>query len=108
MKHCYLMLALLGAIIPLGVFIPWLFDNGINIGLFYHNVAANPISLFAWLDVLIAAIVLIVFITVDAKKRQVTGYQFAILGTLCIGVSFGLPFYLYLKCVNGRALLQRG
>ncbi|NOU49797.1 DUF2834 domain-containing protein [Pseudoalteromonas sp. JBTF-M23] len=102
MKHFYLTCSLLGAFIPLAVFIPWLVDNGVAIELFYQSVIANPISLFAWLDVIIAALALIVFIVVDSKKHQVSGYQLAILGTCCVGVSFGLPYYLHLKCINDK------
>ena len=58
---------------------------------------AYPLSQFAWLDVIIAAIALIVFILVDGKRLKVKGRNWAIVATLCVGVSCGLPFYLYLR-----------
>ena len=97
MKYFYLAAALLGSIIPYGAFLPWLIENGANIPLFVESASANPISLFAWLDVLIAAITLIVFIIVDAKTNKVAYWYLALVGTLCVGVSCGLPLYLYLR-----------
>jgi hypothetical protein len=34
---------------------------------------------------------------IDKKRHQVRHADLAIFGTLCIGVSFGLPIYLYFK-----------
>ncbi len=62
-----------------------------------YEAVANPISIFAWLDVLVAAVALLGFIVVDGQRHQVKYRYFAVLGTLSIGVSFGLPLYLYLK-----------
>ena len=105
MKYFYLAAALLGSIIPYGAFLPWLIENGANLPLFVQAAMANPISLFAWLDVLITAITLIVFIIVDAKTNKVTYWYLALMGTLCVGVSCGLPLYLYLRTREQNARL---
>lgn len=47
----YLVLTLLGILLPYGAFVPWLLANGLDITLLFSEAAANPISLFAWLDV---------------------------------------------------------
>lgn len=94
MKYFYIAAALLGSIIPYGAFLPWLIENGANLSLFFEMAIANPISLFAWLDVLIT---LIVFIIVDAKTNKVAYWYLALVGTVCVGVSCGLPLYLYLR-----------
>ncbi|WP_028021711.1 DUF2834 domain-containing protein [Enterovibrio calviensis] len=97
MLRFYLVLTLLGILLPYGAFVPWLVANGLDLGLLFNDAVANPISIFAWLDVLVSAVVLIGFIVVDGKINQVNYRYFAVLGTLSVGVSFGLPLYLYLK-----------
>lgn len=97
MVKFYLVLTLLGILLPYGAFIPWLATNGLDIGLLLSEAVANPISIFAWLDVLVAAVALLGFIVVDGQRHQVKYRYLAVLGTLSIGVSFGLPLYLYLK-----------
>lgn len=97
MACIYLVLALLGIALPYGALVPWLLENGLDLGLVVEQASANPISTMAWLDVVVAAVTLIVFITVDGQRSEVKGRLFPILGTLTVGVSFGLPLYLYLK-----------
>jgi hypothetical protein len=97
MIRFYLILTLLGIFLPYGAFVPWLVSNGLDVSLLLSEAAANPISLFAWLDVLVAAVALLGFIVVDGQRHEVKYRYVAILGTLSVGVSFGLPLYLYFK-----------
>jgi hypothetical protein len=93
----YLGLAIIGTIVPYAAFIPWLLQNGVDITQFFIEAIANPISIFAWLDVIIAAAALLGFIVHDGEKNQVKWRFVAIAGTLSVGVSCGLPLYLYLR-----------
>lgn len=97
MVRFYLILTLLGVLLPYGALVPWLVTNGLDIGLLLSEAVANPISTMAWLDVLVGAIALLGFILVDGQKHEVKYRYFAVLGTLLVGVSFGLPMYLYFK-----------
>lgn len=56
MKLIYALLAVLGTIIPLYQFIPWLAENGLNIPLLFQQAFGSEIAAFAWFDVLISAI----------------------------------------------------
>ncbi|WGV98047.1 DUF2834 domain-containing protein [Vibrio sp. YMD68] len=97
MVRFYLVLTFLGVLLPYGAFGPWLASNGLDIALLFNQAVANPISIFAWLDVLVSAVALLGFIMVDGKRNEVKHRYVAVLGTLSIGVSFGLPLYFYLK-----------
>lgn len=97
MKMFYLGLAIIGLIIPYAAFVPWLVQNGVDIPLFIIEAMANPISIFAWLDVIVAAVALLVFIIHDGQKNKVKWRFIAIVGTLSVGVSCGFPLYLYLR-----------
>jgi hypothetical protein len=97
MKRFYLVLTVLGILLPYGAFVPWLVTNGADIKLLFSEATANPISIFAWLDVFISAIVLLVFIISDGVRNKVRYWYLPVLGTLLVGVSCGLPLYLYFK-----------
>ncbi len=97
MVRFYLVVSMLGILFPYGAFIPWLVSNGLDISLLLNHAMVNSISRFAWLDVVFAAVALLGFIIVDGHKNKVRHRYIAVLGTLCVGVSCGLPLYLYLK-----------
>ncbi|USD64060.1 DUF2834 domain-containing protein [Vibrio sp. SCSIO 43136] len=97
MTKFYLALTILGVILPYGALVPWLATNGLDGWRLIQDAIANPISTLAWLDILVAAAALIGFIIVDGNRHQVRWRYFAILGTLTVGVSCGLPLYLYLR-----------
>lgn len=102
MSKLYLTLALLGTFLSYGAFVPWLINHGLNIPFMLSQATVNPISVFAWLDVVIAAITLLAFILVDGKNNHVKHRVWAVIGTLAVGVSCGLPLYLYFKEVSKR------
>ncbi|WP_371929421.1 DUF2834 domain-containing protein [Photobacterium sp. CCB-ST2H9] len=97
MKRALLFLTLLGIVLPYGAFLPWLLEHGPDLPLFYNQAIANPVSIFAWLDVLNLAVALLLWIVVDGQQHQIRHRWLAMIGTLTIGVSCGLPFYLYLR-----------
>ena len=100
MKQLYALLAVLGTLIPLAVFLPWLLEHGPDIPALLTEAVSTPIGLFAWLDVLVSALVLIGFILYEGKKIGMERLWLPILGTCCIGVSLGLPLFLYLREIH--------
>ncbi len=92
-KTIYLLLCVAGAVAPLSQFIPWVGEHGFDMRLFVEQLFANRISSFFAMDVIVSALVLISWI----HARRVPYGWLAILGTLTVGVSFGLPLHLYLQ-----------
>ncbi|GIV98812.1 DUF2834 domain-containing protein [Roseiflexus sp.] len=99
-KNIYLVLCLLGIIIPYASFIPWMMENGLNVPLFLNQIASSPVASFGWLDVIVSEVALFVFIYSDSQKRKVQYWRLTIIGTLTVGVSLGLPLYLYLREIS--------
>ncbi|WP_034384368.1 DUF2834 domain-containing protein [Deinococcus sp. YIM 77859] len=97
MQVLFLALAVLGFLLPLSQFVPWLAQHGLNLPLFMREVVSTRVSAFAWADVLVSALTVILLIVVQGRERGVRGTWAAILGTLCVGPSFGLPLFLYLR-----------
>jgi Terpene cyclase DEP1 len=97
-RHLYLLFALIGLILPYSQFLPWIVEHqALNITLFIRDLFANRISAFFAMDVIVSAIVLISFIQSKGKRLRMRLLWLPTIGTLIAGVSFGLPFFLYLR-----------
>ncbi len=97
MKIAYLIMSILGLVLPYYIFIDWIYVNGFDITLFLNEIIKYKISAFAWSDVVISAIVLIMFIVHDSKINSIKNIWIPILATLTVGVSFGLPLFLLMR-----------
>jgi hypothetical protein len=97
MRSLYLLLALIGGILPYSQFLPWLIEHGLNIPLLLTQLFSSRVGAFFGLDVLISAVALIVFIRREGKKRNVPMLWLPMAATCLVGVSCGLPLFLYLR-----------
>ncbi len=95
-KHVYLFLCFLGTVLPYSQFILWISDNGLDVPLLFEQITNSRIAAFGWLDVVISAIVLFVFMFTEGVERRVAKLWLPVAGTLVVGVSLGLPLFLYL------------
>ena len=100
MRRIWLLLAILGAAWPFSQFLPWLMEYGLNVDLMLRLLFANPISSFFAIDLLVTGIVVLVLMAIEGRERNVRHRWVAMLGTICVGPSFGLPLYLYLREAN--------
>jgi hypothetical protein len=94
MSRLYLVLCILGAVLPLSQLAPFLLEHGLDTRLFFAQLFASDISSFFGLDVIVSAFVLIAFVVVEGRRlafRRIWPY---VAGTLLVGVSFGLPLFL--------------
>ncbi len=96
-KTAYLMLCCLGLLLPYWQFLPWLSAHGLNLSLFARELFANRISAFFSMDVLVSAIALIVFMRIENRRIPAPMRWLPILAVVSVGVSLGLPLYLYLR-----------
>jgi hypothetical protein len=97
LRMVYLALAAWGAVHPMYYFITWFRENGFDImgmvDAWHANAAASGL---VW-DLTIAAITLTVWILAEVAVRRNWRALIAIPATFCIGVSCGLPLYLFLR-----------
>ncbi|PHM66502.1 hypothetical protein Xsto_01113 [Xenorhabdus stockiae] len=96
MTRFYLVLAILGAVIPWYFVFLFLAENGLNISLFIQLLLGNDATCFFVADVVISAIVLIFFVVYESRRLKMSNGIYSLLG-LCIGVSFALPLFLYMR-----------
>jgi len=93
----YLALAIWGAIHPMYYFISWFQANTWDIMAMvdpWHVNAAT--SGLVW-DLTVAAVALTVWIIAEVIRRRTWLDLIAIPATFCIGVSCGLPLYLFMR-----------
>src|SRR5262249_5268825 len=96
-RHLYFALCVLGAVVPYAHFLPWLSQHGLQLDLFVRELFATRVGAFFGLDVVISAIVLFVFIYAERKTVGVRQIWLPIVATFVVGVSLGLPLFLYLR-----------
>jgi len=95
-KIVYLLLAMLGAFVPYVHFLPWLREHGLDLPLFFHELHANRVSEFFAADVIVSAVVVLVFLFVE--RRRLGGlWWLPVLGLMVFGISVALPLLLYLR-----------
>jgi hypothetical protein len=97
MRTLYLTLAVVGAVLPYSQFLPWLMKHGLNVPMLFTELFATNVGAFFGLDVIISAIALIAFIRREGSRRNMRKLWLPITATCLIGVSCGLPLFLYLR-----------
>jgi len=97
LRYLYLVFCLLGLLLPYSQFVPWIMEHhGLNMPLFIRDLFANRISAFFAVDVIVSAIVLILFVRVEGTRLAMRLLWLPILATFFVGVSLGFPLFLYL------------
>lgn len=97
MMALYLLLAVLGAVIPYSRFVPWVLDHGFDMQAFAVELFATRIGSFFGLDVIVSAVTLLIYIRHEGRRRGLRLLWLPQAATLLIGVSCGLPLFLYLR-----------
>ncbi len=97
LKNIYWVLCVAGFVLPYSQFAPWVLENGLSPMLFLQEILASKLSLFAWLDVIVSAVVLLTFVSVEAKRLGMTRVWMPWVATLTVGVSLGLPLFLLMR-----------
>lgn len=107
LRLVYLALAIWGAIHPMYWFVTYMVETGTGlsglIDAWYVNASTTGLT---W-DLIIAAITLTVWILVETWTRKAWIGLIAIPATYCIGVSCGLPLFLFLRSRPAPSLRSR-
>ena len=97
-KTFYSLLSIIGFAAPYAAFLPWVAEHGgIPMRLFVQQLFANRVSTFFGLDVIVSAIVLLRFTAAESARLRIPNRWMVVVATLLVGVSLGLPLFLYLK-----------
>lgn len=95
MKKIYLMLAILGFIVPYYFFIRFLIHYGLDLQQFIDFMFANPIATFFILDLVFSTIVFYGFLYQETSRLGIGNWWMYVGFSLVVGLSFALPMFLY-------------
>jgi hypothetical protein len=84
-------------VLPYLSFIPFLQAHGLDAGAFVGQLFASPVSGFFGMDVIVSSVVLWVLVFVEGRRAGMRHLWAPIAANLAVGVSLGLPLFLYLR-----------
>lgn len=93
----YLLLCLAGTALPYLQLLPFLREHGLDLTLFAQQLFSNPVSGFFGMDVIVSSVVLWVLVAVEGRRAAMGRLWLPIVANLVVGVSLGLPLFLYLR-----------
>ncbi|HEX7956630.1 MAG TPA: DUF2834 domain-containing protein [Pyrinomonadaceae bacterium] len=96
-KTVYLILCVLGTALPYWQLAPWLAAHGLDLPLFFRQLFENRVGAFFGMDVFVSAAALLFFAGVEGARLRFRGAWPAALAVCLVGVSLGLPLFLYLR-----------
>ena len=97
LRLAYLALAVWGAIHPMSHFIAWFSEHGWSLAAMLEAWHVNDATSGLVWDLTIAALALTLWVVAECAARRAWLGLLAIPATFGIGVSFGLPLYLFLR-----------
>lgn len=97
LQRLYLLLCVLGFVLPYSQFVPFLLEHGFNIPLFIEQLFSNRISAFFGMDVIVSIFVLVLFVSWEGSRLKMRNLWICIAGGFLVGVSFGLPLFLLMR-----------
>lgn len=95
LRHWYLVFCVIDLVLPNAPFWSWLSANGVRPDQFLLDLFANRVSAFFGLDVFVSAVVVCAFVVAEGGRLGLRHRWAPIAATCFVGVSLGLPLFLY-------------
>lgn len=96
-RQLYLVLAVLGFIVPYYFLISFLVTYGLHAQLFFKQLFGTPISTFFAVDLLLSCVVFMVFAGREASRYSMKRTWLPTIALFIVGLSCALPLFLYLR-----------
>lgn len=95
MQIVYIILSIVGFVLPYSQLIPFVADSGLNFPLFESQLFANQISSAFALDVFVSSVVFWIFLFREGKRLQMKFIWIYVVLNLAVGLSFALPLFFW-------------
>ncbi len=105
-KSLYLLLCVAGTVLPYSQLFPFVRENGLDLRLFFEQLFSTRIGAFFGWDVIVSSLVLWVFVFVEGRRAGVKSLWAPVVANLAVGVSLGLPLFLYMRERRGEATIS--
>jgi hypothetical protein len=96
-RHLYLTLCVAGTLLPLAQVLPFLREHGLDVPLLFRQLFSTPAGGFFGMDVIVSSVVLWVLVFVEGRRAGLKHRWVPVAANLAVGVSLGLPLFLYLR-----------
>ena len=96
-KSLYVALCVAGTVLPYSQFIPFLREHGLDLRVFHEQLFSNRIGGFFGWDVIVSSVVLWALVFIEGRRAGMKHLWAPIAANLAVGVSLGLPLFLYLR-----------
>jgi Terpene cyclase DEP1 len=96
-KTIYLLLCVAGTVLPCSQLVPFVREHGLDLRLFYEQLFSTRIGAFFGWDVIVSSVVLWVFVLTEGRRSRIGNLWAPIAANLAVGVSLGLPLFLYMR-----------
>ncbi len=105
MKRFYLLMAILGTVIPWIFFTRFIGVEGFDIPLFARSLFVNGAAAGFSADLLLSLLTFWVWSFADSRKKGVNLWWLVIPAGLTVGLSLAMPLYLYLRTESQPAMV---
>ncbi len=100
MKRFYLIVCVLGTVLPWWHIMRFFFDaGGLDLVGFVGAAAANPVAAGFSLDVVVSSVAFCTFMIGDGRRHGMSNLWVYVAANVLVGLSLALPLYLYRRCV---------
>jgi hypothetical protein len=96
-KGVYLILCVAGTVLPYIQLAPFIRDHGLDIRLFVEQLFSTPVGAFFGMDVIVSSVVLWALVIIEGRRAGMKHLWPPIAANLMVGVSLGLPLFLYMR-----------
>ena len=97
MRNLFLALAVVGTVLPMYYFVLWFEEFGYDLGAMVDAWNVNDATTGLVYDLTVSFAALVIWIVWETVQNRRWINLIALPASLCIGVSCGLPLYLYLR-----------
>ncbi len=93
----YLILCILGTVLPYSQFVPFVVEHGLNLQLFFEQLFVNRISSFFAMDLIVSSLALWAFVFWEGSRLGMKNLWIYVASNLLVGISLGLPLFLLMR-----------
>jgi hypothetical protein len=96
-KHIYLLLAVIGLIVPYYFLISFLTTYGLDGRLLLKQLFGTPISTFFAVDLFISCVVFVFYFGQETKRYSIRHAWICLVALCAVGLSCALPLFLFMR-----------
>lgn len=97
MSLVYLVLSIVGFVLPYSQLVPFFINNGLDLPLFWSQLFANHISSDFAFDLLISSVVFWLFVFREGTRLHLKFLWVYLVLNLVVGLSFALPLFFWVR-----------